>query len=782
MARSFALRKSHVSVFLAIFAFCFSVAAAEPLNFFTNVADRLLQRHLNLSVSRIAIAPTNQYSPEAHRLLQVAANLYDATHSNAFPSVFQPIIGADPLNPGGVAITNFVHDPDVNTLRDWLAFTEPYRLPMIIGAKKGIPNFNEFVFQTTALAARKLELIRPTTNSPPTQTNDMFVLGISNYFAFEAWNSYSNAVSSNLPVSDLTMIVANLVGLTLTNSDGLYYTTNFAFNSVTNVMAHEWGGFQLRQLAGGFIVPAATNITLLTNSVYRENPPRFDMVGGNLFERDNEFRVPQWHVTVSNRAIFVLYNEDGRILDFANLDQMTNTINLSETLLGMPPALVQPGPTVVADCWNTNRVAPATQTDETAPTMGIIRQLLISRGEPEISQADWNDFNYGGQPRSFQQIRAEISSFRSFLGLQPLWFSPPPVVNTNLVVQAPFTPTRKFVQTVSWQADDPLVHHMVEHLRDHTNNISTVFVKPIFSPAMVSINVSNLNNRYRPWTGNPLKADHPNDSNRTVKDAGVLRSDDWIFPTNLLADPGLIGRVHRGTPWQTIYLKSEEAALSSWQLQFLDARSHPTSDWKTVSILLPLLATNDPRNRVSVNDPDVATWQGLLHGMTVLSNLINDPFEVVRYSTRNFATHTIESNSPQAQFIAEGIQNTRANRRYFARVGDILSTPELTIASPFLNTSTDTDLRFGLTDEAYEKIPEQLLPRLRSEPVLTIHRQPSRTEITVEAFEGYTYRVQASSDLQTWHLLEEVFANSSAFTVIDNTSETQTFYRAQWLP
>ena len=45
--------------------------------------------------------------------------------------------------------------------------------PMVLGAKKGLPNFNEFVFQTAVQVTRKLELVRPSTDSPPNQTNQM---------------------------------------------------------------------------------------------------------------------------------------------------------------------------------------------------------------------------------------------------------------------------------------------------------------------------------------------------------------------------------------------------------------------------------------------------------------------------------------------------------------------------------------------------------------------------------------------------------------------------------
>ena len=51
----------------------------SPIGFFTNVANRLLQSQLGLSLNHIQVFPTNQYTPAVHRLLQVTANLYDAT-------------------------------------------------------------------------------------------------------------------------------------------------------------------------------------------------------------------------------------------------------------------------------------------------------------------------------------------------------------------------------------------------------------------------------------------------------------------------------------------------------------------------------------------------------------------------------------------------------------------------------------------------------------------------------------------------------------------------------
>ncbi|MCX6913125.1 MAG: hypothetical protein NT167_08780, partial [Verrucomicrobia bacterium] len=44
------------------------ISTESPIGFFTNVANRLLQSQLNLSLNRIQLYPTNQYTPSVHRL------------------------------------------------------------------------------------------------------------------------------------------------------------------------------------------------------------------------------------------------------------------------------------------------------------------------------------------------------------------------------------------------------------------------------------------------------------------------------------------------------------------------------------------------------------------------------------------------------------------------------------------------------------------------------------------------------------------------------------------
>jgi hypothetical protein len=98
----------------------------NPVCFFTNVASRLLSTELNVNLTRIEIYPTNQFTPAVHRLLQVAANIYDAstnryydpvpsTNTIALPTVFQPVFGVEN---GNVYITNFIEVTNLNVFNN----------------------------------------------------------------------------------------------------------------------------------------------------------------------------------------------------------------------------------------------------------------------------------------------------------------------------------------------------------------------------------------------------------------------------------------------------------------------------------------------------------------------------------------------------------------------------------------------------------------------------------------------------------------------------------------
>ena len=205
----------------------------DPLQFFTNAAAAMF-KDLNLrdaagnliTYSYIPIYPTNYYTPAVHRILQLAANIYDATTNRTalsgypyLPSVFRPIFRRE--NNDTVIITDYrevqnaamvqpATEPPMVDLKavpgspDGInnipllgaAFnpspqSEPmvYGFPLVIGAKKGLPNFNELVSQTTVLVSRKLEFRRNSTGGPVSSTNLMYTMCLSNLFGAELWNS-----------------------------------------------------------------------------------------------------------------------------------------------------------------------------------------------------------------------------------------------------------------------------------------------------------------------------------------------------------------------------------------------------------------------------------------------------------------------------------------------------------------------------------------------------------------------------------------------------------------
>ena len=153
-----------------------------------------------MASTNIPVLVSNQfvYSSAVNRLLQLAANMYDATTNNTYvmgnnyPSVFRPLFSRD-ANPSGMGTNVFisgytnvifvephpiqttVNSPYRSTLRicpPWSIRcplinypTNVYGVPWIIGAKKGFPNFNELAMENAFQLTRKLQVTRASTNA-----------------------------------------------------------------------------------------------------------------------------------------------------------------------------------------------------------------------------------------------------------------------------------------------------------------------------------------------------------------------------------------------------------------------------------------------------------------------------------------------------------------------------------------------------------------------------------------------------------------------------------------
>ena len=693
-------------------------AAQGSVRFFTNVAAQLFALQSKdfpfASILEIPIAPTNYYSAAVHRILQQAANIYDATRNDRFPSVFRPLFTSNIVGSvTNVYVTGYTNDNQLGTYVSWLA-GNPLGIPMVVGAKKGYPNFNEFTMNQYVHVVRKLQVTRPATNAPVNATNQMYLIGISNLFGVENWNSYSKAYPYNL-----NLAIGNLATITLTNQFGLKLTSSVTNGINTNLPANSWAGGQFR-------LPVMEQRVLLPNSAYRFATTSFDPIGTNVFEKNVGFPLPDWVLSVSNRLVYVL-SDGGNIVDFVLLNNITTSTDINAELLSNNAYQGTPGVSATINgVWKTNRVG---GTSVFFPTEGIKNQMAISLGSQNTTLAEWNSFSM--QNASGQDKDKAIDNLRRFVGLTPFRY-PTTALDSDaqLEVQAGFTPAAKMVKTTTWQANDPLVHYQLSDLTLYPTNSLTQRIVPPSRPVPVNTALSTLgrlNHRYAPWGGNPQLNDpfsptDPTAYEPTVKDPGLRRSDDWDFPAGKFASVGELGRVHRGTPWQTIYLKPNVASSGSWLIQGLDNRVHPTNDWRIVDLFTTAVSDQATRGLLSINQTNFAAWSALFSGVSVWTNAVPDAQLGISNGPITLNPMFMEpagnyspADPPALARIVEAINRERDKRptKTFTNLSELLQIPELTTASPYLNVNSGRQLLFGLNDAAYERIPQQIFSLLK---------------------------------------------------------------------
>ncbi|MCS7090412.1 MAG: hypothetical protein RMN51_08920 [Verrucomicrobiota bacterium] len=746
----------------------------QPLRFFTNAADRLLQAYTAewlrsapaeyvltygtnrpFGVTNIPVWISNRfvYTPAVHRLLQLAANLYDARNTNRWPSVFRPVFSRQGPD---VFISGYeeVHGDPTPALSEPIEATEVpqgfgqrvnvYGVPWVVGVKSGLPNFNEFAMQTVFDVTRKVKIRKPSLNARPDQfqTNQLYIISLTNVLAAEFWNSYRMDYTNPILVrvtGDVTMVLTNEHGL-MRLRGGPVLSNTVRFAGITNLI--RWPGYRTLQSVdpASFVIPVYTNVTFVPPAIWLQNSAELNT---NLlaFPDLAGFPVPRFGLVVRTRlrAVLQLNGASGPILDYVQLNGLDEfrdlAMEFSRTRTDDPNGLAW------GLLWDTNRIGGTTVNHV---TRGIVYQIRISLGDYGANAVDWT--SYGLPPGMSKDW--EIDAFRVFLGLSPLRFGN--LVNTNLEHQVPFTPSRRISRHHTWQANDPLVHYLASDLRywPAEEELRDESVKPGV-PVQLLENIGRLNKRFRPWGGNPLESTDPRAFDMAIKDPGVRASDDWAFPTNLFPNVGWMGRVHRGTPWQTVYLKATHVAADG------EGRAYWSRDWTGNTnlfdalnaapaqdrLLFDLFTTDydeiSSRGRLSVNQTNLAAWSAVFSGVLALTNALPDTEVRLRWlrdPQRAWLTEHYQSipippagiydpfNTnlwPPVVRLVDGINRARMNtnlfpRRMFERAGDIMAAPELTELSPFLNRSA-IQVQYGLTDPAVERLPEQVLGLLKHE-------------------------------------------------------------------
>ncbi|HEV2319643.1 MAG TPA: hypothetical protein VGV18_07830, partial [Verrucomicrobiae bacterium] len=443
---------------------------ACPLNFFTNVASRLLSSQLNVDMDHIQIYPTNQYTPAVHRLLQVTANVLDATTTNDYPSVFRPLFWKTNEDSSGVWQTNIyiagyqcvqepltangppIFSPPTDVTDPRVPFglsgvtNNIYGFPWVIGVKKGLPNFNGLELDTCFFIERLLQFNRNNNTPDPGSTfpygriyttNQMYVMGISNSLVMDDWNSYANNYQ------DPVTVVAQddfSFGLSSDAQGFLPINSSFATNAAIFV-APGWPG-TATSVTSSFVFPFGTNVCVMQNLSAPFNcPPSTNNVyayfDGSVFPNTNvsgiNFTAPCFIPSSLTPANFVnvgtpplphlvmqttnrlqaymldTANPGGTyILDYIQLGDMDGSMDVNQ-------AIADPDNTGL---WSTN-----TAYNGGSPPFGVNEQFLVSSGMafPPVdsdetsgngAQVGWTQAPVPGAGSSAPA--AQISYFRAF--------------------------------------------------------------------------------------------------------------------------------------------------------------------------------------------------------------------------------------------------------------------------------------------------------------------------------------------------------------------------------
>lgn len=765
-----------------------------------------------LCLTNIPIYPANLYTPAVHRILQLTANIWDAMTNKIsttplvnydYPTVMRPIIRYSTSPTTNVWISGYfeqqaMHRTDVKNFLQVSNFdlrrpgdlanliaTQPkistnniYGLPYVIGARAGtgFPAFNKIALAPVVTILRKMQLNRITA-TPTYTTNLQYELSISNLIGADFWNPYSGQTYySNILTVVLTNDFDTVLSLSnyavLRDPNGVnynnskIYNTNFGFViSVNPALQTPWSGeFGITNAFPNSFRSSYTNQVLIPGSVLiisngisvLDDPTKY----ASLPIPPNSYFIPHFMLAISNRVHgFILDSNQAsgltRIIDYVQLGGLGQAPGMDDVFDVETNLQVVEGGLLVANrLWSeepvgTNRIP-----------RGFFNQINISQGIGQATPIDkWmpvglDQAAVSGSGLGLGYANTEQDAIDKF----KLWMG----TNTLDSRRVPYAAYTRIAKTYVWAANDPLVHYMVNDLVDSgrvfsSNAFSVYKEAPLLYGQTLGKNILAYatTNRVMAWGYNSQIAPYSYIATNEMayKDSGMTFPDKWNFPTNKFPNIGWLGRVHRGTPWQTFYLKAGTVDLNAWSywtgnqysnysyftktvngsvvtnyylkypayatngvgnyiaINFGTKRdvdyTQPTNDWALLDLFTTAPDDNASRGQLSVNQTNMAAWAAVLTGVHVLTSNTNGVYIDPNDNYNGFQkiyrgiTNYINSTNSAGQYNLPG--------QVFTGVGQILAVPELTTNSPYIVPQPGVTYR----DEVYERIPQQIMGLLR---------------------------------------------------------------------
>ena len=110
-------------------------------------------------------------------------------------------------------------------------------------------------------------------------------------------------------------------------------------------------------------------------------------------------------------------------------------------------------------------------------------------------------------------------------------------------------------------------------------------------------------------------------------------------------------------------------------------------------------------------------------------------------------------------------------------VGDILAVELLTEQSPFLDWSDPVQQQSGISDEAYEMIPSQVLSRLRADSIGSAILNNGQAVVSFTGGDGHAYVLQSSFNLVDWFNVSTNNPANGIFRCPQSPANHPQFYR-----